>query len=67
MDFDGSSAGNYAIETVKMASMPTLKQRIEHAVLEAEARLAAAKRAREIFDQHPELEELLNIMQRSHF
>lgn len=51
----------------KMAYMPTLKQRLELAVKQAEERLAAAKRARELFDKNPDLEELLNIMQRSHF
>jgi hypothetical protein len=51
----------------KMAHQPTLKQRLDLAVKQAEERLVAAKRAREIFDAHPELEELLNIMQRGHF
>lgn len=46
---------------------PTLKSRLEYAVAEAEARLAEAKRAREILNAHPELEELLNIMQRGRF
>ena len=51
----------------KMLRMPTLKSRLEEAVRNAEQRLAEARRAREIFDKHPELEELLNIMQRGHF
>jgi len=46
---------------------PSLKLRIEMAVKEAEERLAATTRAREILDKNPDLEELLNIMQRSHF
>ena len=50
-----------------MARMPTLKQRLEMAVQQAEEKLAAVKRAKEIFDKNPDLEELLNIMQRSHF
>ena len=54
-------------EQMKMAQMPTMKQRIELAVTQAEEKLAAVKRAREIFNAHPELEELLNIMQRMHF
>ena len=51
----------------KMARMPTMKERIEQSVRDAEARLADTKRAKEIFDKHPELEELLNIMQRGRF
>ena len=51
----------------KMARLTTLKERLEQAVLDAEARLADAKRAAEIFAKHPELEELLNIMQKGRF
>lgn len=51
----------------KMAHMPTMKQRLEMAVKQAEERLASAKRARELFDKNPDLEELLNILQRSNF
>lgn len=59
---------NYALaEQAKMVRMPTMKDRLELAVQQAEEKLAAAKRAAEIFSQHPELEELLNIMQRNHF
>jgi hypothetical protein len=47
--------------------MPNMKERLELAVVQAEARLKDAKRAKEIFEKHPELEELLNIMQRGHF
>lgn len=57
----------YAEQSAKMARMPSMKERLSHAVAEAEARLADAKRAKEIFDSHPELEELLNIMQRGRF
>ena len=68
---DWSSGGNqalgYSTSETKMVRAPTLKDRLEMAVKEAEERLKAAKRAREIFDAHPELEELLNIMQNSHF
>ena len=73
-DFDrmpatsGSYAGEQAMESVnKMVRMPTLRDRLAEAVKSAESKLAEAKRAREIFDAHPELEELLNIMQRGHF
>lgn len=59
----------YASEAsqAKMAHMPTLKQRLEQSVKQAESRLADAVRAREILNAHPELEELLNIMQRGSF
>jgi hypothetical protein len=51
----------------KMARMPTMKERIELAVVQAEDRLAKAKRAKEFFEKNPDLEELLNIMQGGHF
>lgn len=51
----------------KMASVPSIAQRIDMAVKQAEERLKAAKRAKELFEKNPDLEELLNIMQRSHF
>lgn len=57
--------GGYVGE--KMAYQPTLKQRLDLAVKHAEDRLVAVKRARQLFDQNPDLEELLNIMQRAHF
>ena len=61
----GPCTSDYA--SAKMVRMPTLKERLELAVQQAEEKLAAVKRAKEIFDKHPDLEELLNIMQRSHF
>lgn len=51
----------------KMATAPTLKQRLEFAVVEAEQRLTEAKEARDIFDRNPDLERLLNIMQKGRF
>lgn len=66
-DVSNAIAGGYAGAETKMARMPTLKDRLELAVTQAEERLAAVKRARELFDKNPDLEELLNIMQRSHF
>ena len=73
MSIEGLVPGGYLGENAaydspsKMARMPTLKQRLEMAVQQAEEKLAAVKRAKEIFDKNPDLEELLNIMQRSHF
>lgn len=71
MDFGGqvalneASPGAYGVQ--KMVREPNLKERLELAVRQAEEKLAAVKRAKEIFEKHPDLEELLNIMQRSHF
>ena len=66
---------NYAIQSAQQTAMgagqlglaPTMRQRIELAVKQAEAKLADTQRAKELFDKNPDLEELLNIMQRSHF
>ena len=69
MDFaseSGSTMQGYD-NAPKMIQRPTLKFRLEEAVKDAEDRLRDAKRAREIFDQNPGLEELLNIMQRGRF
>lgn len=51
----------------KMARMPTLKERLELAVKQAEEKLNSVKRAKEILEKNPDLEELLNIMQKNHF
>lgn len=51
----------------EMARMPTLKERLDLSVKQAEERLAAVVRARAIFERNPDLEELLNIMQKNHF
>jgi hypothetical protein len=51
----------------KMAQMPSLRQRLELAVKQAEEKLQAVREAKEIFDRNPDVERLLDIMQRSHF
>ena len=61
-----SYPGNAVMET-KSVGMPSLKQRLAQSVKEAESRLTDAKRAAEILDKNPELEELLNIMQKGRF
>jgi len=68
-EFSGGSnqIGRPYDEQTKMAYQPNLKQRLELAVQQAEKKLADVKRAKEIFDKNPELEELINIMQRGHF
>lgn len=59
MDFGLNEAGGGAIgqydgpSTAKMVRMPTLKDRLAESVAKAEAQLADAKRAKEIFDAHP--------------
>lgn len=51
----------------KMLRMPTLKERLDLAVTQAEMRLADAKEARALLDRNPDLERLLDIMQKGHF
>lgn len=69
--FNGNLVGGGAygadIANAKCVSMPTLAQRIDAAVAQAEDRLAKVKEAREILSSNPDLERLLNIMQASHF
>ena len=72
MEFDSpanslTAASQYYGGEAKMVRQPDLKDRLIFAVQQAEEKLAAVKRAKEIFDKNPDLEELLNIMQRSHF
>lgn len=59
-------AGTQAMEA-KTIRMPTLKERLDMQVKDAEDRLRDAKRAREILDKNPEMEELMNIMQKGRF
>lgn len=67
-DYGGlTNSPGYPMQETKLARMPTIKERIDMAVKQAEERLAAAKRAKELFDKNPDLEELLNIMQNAHF
>lgn len=62
------AATGYPLDLVQVtAGVPTLAQRIDGAVRSAEERLAAVKEASEILARNPDLERLLNIMQRNHF
>lgn len=63
----GNSIGYSEQAAMKMASQPTLQQRLDSAVRQAEERLEAVKKAREIFQRNPDMETLLNIMQRGLF
>ena len=58
------AAGSLSNRTVQM---PSLKTRLEQAVKDAQSRLDDAKEARDILDKNPDLEKLLNIMQRGRF
>lgn len=62
----GYAGNSYPTET-KSVRMPTLKERLDMQVKDAEDRLRDAKRAREILDKNPEMEELMNIMQKGRF
>lgn len=62
----GSVPSGYG-EKYAMARQPTMRERLDLAVKQAQERLAAVSRAKEIFDKNPDLEELLNIMQASNF
>lgn len=46
---------------------PTLQERLDMAVTNAEQQLADAKEARDIFQRNPDLERLLDIMQKGRF
>ena len=67
---NGMLGRNYPVDecaTAKMAYEPSLQQRLDLAVKQAEERLAAVTQAREIFQRNPDLELLLNLMQRGLF
>lgn len=70
---DYETTGGYPMQSMGGSNMPsavmapTLKLRMEQAVKDCESRLADAVRAREILNAHPELEELLDIMQKGLF
>lgn len=55
-----------AITTTACAPL-TLQQRLDYAVKTAQERLAEATEARDIFKRNPDLERLLNIMQKGNF
>lgn len=60
----GTSSAYYPEKPVRM---PTLQERLDLAVKGAEERLAAVKEARDIFERNPDIERLLDLMQRSYF
>jgi len=66
--FDSDNA--YAMQQVgsstpTLGRTPTMKERIKMAVDRAEEQLADAKRAQQILDSNPELQELIDIMNRA--
>lgn len=64
---NGLGAMQYAGNSAKEIRMPSLQQRLDLAVQQAQERLAKVTEAREILARNPDLEKLLNIMQQSHF
>jgi hypothetical protein len=51
----------------KVAGPMTMEMRLNMRIAQCEKQLADAKRAKEIFEKNPELEELINILNRSGF
>jgi len=67
MDYDRPfGTGGEAIATQSMHNM-SLKTRLDKAVSDCEERLKEAQEARDILSRNPDLERLLNIMQKGRF
>ena len=49
------------------ARMPSIRERAAHAVVQAESHLATVKEALALLDKNPDLERLIDLMQRAHF
>lgn len=67
MDLSTGGIGGYNSGAEQMAQKVrafTLRDRIEQAKTQAAQQLATAKRAEEILQAHPEIEELINLLQR---
>lgn len=63
-DYPVATENAYGQSLVRKA---TLKERLDMAVSEAKARLVEAEEARAIFERNPDLERLLDIMQKGRF
>ena len=63
----GVYGGNTACDVPKMGREATLQERLDIAVRQAEEHLKVVTEAREIFTRNPDLEKLLNLMQRGLF
>lgn len=63
----GAALGGSYDSSAKMARMPTLAERMDYQIKEAEDRLKDLREARELLDKNPDLERLLNIMQKGRF
>lgn len=50
-----------------MVRMPTMQERLDLAVKDAEDRLSKVKEARDIFARNPDIERMLDIMQNARF
>lgn len=66
---ENQTLGGYgAIETMaKQAQPATMRQRLDQAVVDAKRNYEDAIRAKEIFEEFPELEELINLMNRMRY
>ena len=64
--FDNDYPVPQAIEA-KSIGNPSMKVRLDIAIARAEKQLMDAKRAKEIFEKNPELEELINLMNSQRF
>lgn len=67
MGFGGNYGGEMAAKSAALdrgVNSFTQRDRINQAIAEAEQRLAAAKRAAEILEKNPDIEELLNLLNR---
>ncbi len=63
----GYPLDKYGATTASMARTPTLAERLDLAVRRAEEQLAAVTTARDVFNRNPDLEVLLNVMQKGLF
>lgn len=59
-----STQGNYGLDNAKPVGPMKMQQRLDLAVKNAELALADAKRARDLFNQHPFIEELIDLLNR---
>jgi len=57
----------YTEASETMVRKPTMRERLDDAVKRAELQLKEAQEARDIFSRNPDLERLLDIMQRGNF
>lgn len=64
---DGPAQSYGGNQLMKLSREPNMAERLDLAVERAEKQLADAKEAREIFQRNPDLEKLINLMNRNSF